>query len=85
MSSMQDVITLWNIEDYFIPWVGFGLVQTLMKLLSISKSDGVYSKIYWQKGGANVTCFGGSHSCINLPGLSLSSLGALDKKQSAAK
>lgn len=24
-------------------------------------------------------------SCINLPGLSLSSLGALDKKQSAAK
>lgn len=64
MSSMQDVITLWNIEEYFIPCIDIGLVQIQMMLLSIFKGDDIYSKIYWQKGRDNVTCFGGSDSYL---------------------
>lgn len=78
---MQDVITLWNIEEYFIPWVDIGLVQTQMMLISIFKGHGVYSKIYWRKGRDSVTCFSDSVTCIHLPGLSICSLGALDKKK----
>lgn len=62
---MQDTITLWNIEEYFIPCVDIMLVQTQMMLLSIIKGNSIYCKIYWQKGKDNGTWFGGSASYLD--------------------